>query len=219
MAKSGWTTATKLYGRRGNELLPVVLRYRPWWDAAVSVTIDGQEPVVEESAADLFEAFLEIRRELESRGVFLCCVGAELDVWPSGMTRQRGQGNLAYRKSELEELPVLVDIFAPTDCSEVVSVEVQRRRHLGSWRRFGGEAPQEVAALATEHGGQWVYEVVGDGDVLPDIALSTIRRSWHVGSSGELDGVWLSNPDYDGPDELLGDVAVHYVVRPRSPFG
>jgi len=217
MTKSAWKLVEGLTVLREDRLVSATLRYRPWWDAAISLAIEDDVPTVEATGRDLFEALLAARRKLESIGAQLCCVGAELDVWPSGMLRQSGEGNLAYHSAGGGEPPVLVDIFQPTDCSRVVSVDVQSERHLPAQRTLGSDAPDEVVGLAASHGGQWIYEVVGEHDASPRIDLSTVRRSWHVASNGGLDGVWLSNPRYEGPDEL-GDEPVRYVARPRSPF-
>jgi hypothetical protein len=77
---------------------------------------------------DLFECLISVRADLESQSLLLCCQGARKNVSPSGMTRQMSNGRLAYL------LPVgrpvsdedLVDVFAPADCSEVVSVADQK---------------------------------------------------------------------------------------------
>ncbi|MEW1568938.1 hypothetical protein AB0454_39020 [Streptomyces sp. NPDC093509] len=85
----------------------------------------GFEQVYED--VDLLECFKSARRDLENRGLLLCCQGARSNVFPSGMTRQMTDGRLAYSLEAGKELSDddLVDIFAPADCSEVVSLEDQ----------------------------------------------------------------------------------------------
>ena len=80
------------------------------------------------SGGDLFECFLAVRADLELQSLLLCCQGARRNVSPSGLTRQMSNGRLAYL------LPVgrpvsdedLVDVFAPADCSDVVSIVDQK---------------------------------------------------------------------------------------------
>jgi hypothetical protein len=83
------------------------------------------ERVYEE--VDLLECLKSARRDLEAMGLLLCCQGARLNVFPSGMTRQMADGRLSYSIQPGKELSDddLVDIFAPADCSEVVTLEDQ----------------------------------------------------------------------------------------------
>ncbi|GAA2523150.1 hypothetical protein GCM10010201_21800 [Pilimelia columellifera subsp. columellifera] len=80
------------------------------------------------TGVDLFDCLLSVRAELESKNLLLCCQGARSNVTPSGMTRQMSNGRLAYLLPP--EGPIsdedLVDIFAPADCAEVVSVADQK---------------------------------------------------------------------------------------------
>jgi hypothetical protein len=76
---------------------------------------------------DLLECLKSIRRDLEGMGLLLCCQGARLNVFPSGMLRQMTDGRLAYslQAGEMPSDDDLVDIFAPADCSEVATLEDQ----------------------------------------------------------------------------------------------
>jgi hypothetical protein len=86
---------------------------------------------------DLFDAFCEIRRDLEGDGVRICVSGARIDAYPSGMTRDMGGGQMVYllrRRSvigKLLRLPYLrpnkrVYIFSPAPCHLVGTVDEQR---------------------------------------------------------------------------------------------
>ncbi|WP_085927669.1 hypothetical protein [Streptomyces platensis] len=83
------------------------------------------EHVYEE--VDLLECLKSARRDLEGMGLLLCCQGARLNVFPSGMTRQMSEGRLAYslQAGRVPSDDDLVDIFAPADCSEVATLEDQ----------------------------------------------------------------------------------------------
>ena len=79
-------------------------------------------------AATWFSCLLEVRLALEREGLLLCCQGSRPDVHPSGMQLQMELGRCAYRlnsDSPASEEDV-VDIFAPAELSEVVSVAEQR---------------------------------------------------------------------------------------------
>ncbi len=54
------------------------------------VQIDG-------TGLDFFDAFVEIRRQLEKEALFPFCYGASLNVYPSRMARQMSNGLKAYR--------------------------------------------------------------------------------------------------------------------------
>jgi hypothetical protein len=49
------------------------------------------------SARDFFEAFCEIRLQLEPEALIPFCYGASLNVYPSGMSRDMSKGLMAYR--------------------------------------------------------------------------------------------------------------------------
>ena len=85
---------------------------------------------------DLFDAFCEIRRDLEGEGVRICVSGARIDAYPSGMAREMGGGQMVYllrRPSmigKLIRLPYLrprklVYIFSPAPCHLVATVDEQ----------------------------------------------------------------------------------------------
>ena len=48
------------------------------------------------SGIDLFDAFMNMRLELERQGLQLLCIGCRPNVWPSGMSRDMGGGRKAY---------------------------------------------------------------------------------------------------------------------------
>lgn len=52
-------------------------------------------------------------------------VGAQADVWPSGMARDQGGGLRAVRVGE-DRVGDLVDVFAPADPDTVTTVAAQR---------------------------------------------------------------------------------------------
>lgn len=90
------------------------------------VTIESAafEPV-QARARDAFEALCLVREQLEPLGWRIGVVGAQADVWPSGMARDQGQGLRAYRMTE-ERVGDLVDTFEPVDPVTVTTVVEQR---------------------------------------------------------------------------------------------
>ena len=101
------TTAIAM--RRGDLTVRASLTWRrEGWRYAVTLSSDGFDPV-EEVADDAFEALCRVRDHLEPRGWRIGVVGAQADVWPSGMarawngsitrTRQHGfAGQIAQRR-------------------------------------------------------------------------------------------------------------------------
>lgn len=117
------TTAIAM--RRGDLTVRATLTWRrEGWRYAVTLSSDGFDPV-EEVADDAFEALCRVRDHLEPRGWRIGVVGAQADVWPSGMARDQGGGLRAYRVGE-DRVGDLVDVFAPTDPDTVTTVAAQR---------------------------------------------------------------------------------------------
>lgn len=122
-------------GVTGEERLALVLEV-----ASHPFSIRVLEPAhlasIEAGGGDVLECFLGLRQRLEERGILLCCMGARPDVWGSGMLQQFSDGRQAYYHRD--DGPVgendVVDIFAPTDAADVVTVEQQR---VAVFQRFG----------------------------------------------------------------------------------
>ena len=76
-------------------------------------------------ASDAFEALCLLREELEPQGWRVGVVGARIDVWPSGMARDQGGGQVAYRWEGRDPVDC-VDTFAPTDPAATVTVAEQQ---------------------------------------------------------------------------------------------
>jgi hypothetical protein len=76
---------------------------------------------------DLFECLRTIRRELEPSDVRLCCNGARVDAWASGMARDMGGGKEAYilHMSRRAQPSDLVSIFDPAPVETVGTVDEQ----------------------------------------------------------------------------------------------
>ncbi|WP_206477145.1 hypothetical protein [Microbacterium sp. KRD172] len=79
----------------------------------------------EARADDAFEALCLVREELEPFGWRIGVAGAQADVWPSGMARDQGGGQRAYRMTA-EQVGDLVDTFEPVDPASVTTVALQR---------------------------------------------------------------------------------------------
>lgn len=56
-----------------------------------------RDQMFEANASDFFEAFCQIRSQLEPEHLIPFCYGASLNVFPSGMARDMGAGLSAYR--------------------------------------------------------------------------------------------------------------------------
>lgn len=111
-------------GAAGEERLEFVLEVasHPF---SIKVLEPGHLASIETTGGDVRNCFFDLRRQLEAHGILLCCMGARPDVWASGMLSQFTDGRMAYlhkegvRPSRADE----VDIFAPADAADVVTME------------------------------------------------------------------------------------------------
>jgi hypothetical protein len=76
---------------------------------------------------DLFEALLNLRRQLEPRGIQILLNGSARNVWPSPMARSMGGGRLAYKMTLGHQARTvdLVDIFEHDPAVEHVAIREQ----------------------------------------------------------------------------------------------
>jgi hypothetical protein len=103
------------------------------------LTCRYRDKTISSDSTDFFEALVSIRRQLQADGLAPYCYGASLNVFPSGMARDMGQGLKAYKLTlgKHAKSADLVDIFdegtdvAPAD---VDAQEKFYRDWLGSPR-------------------------------------------------------------------------------------
>ena len=91
-----------------------------------------RDRVVESTATDFFQALCDVRSLLAEGGLIPLCYGASLNVYPSGMARDMGQGLRAYKmaKGRHARMEDLVEIFA--EGSDVVPASVAAQKQF--WR-------------------------------------------------------------------------------------
>lgn len=113
-------------------VLPGLLKMRetsPHGADLVRLELTVGEREYKSDCRTFFEALIDIRLQLESNDMLLCCLGASEDVYPSSMCLNMGVGNKAYR-IRLGQRPTvedIVDIFDTHDDIVPVSVAVQRQ--------------------------------------------------------------------------------------------
>ena len=66
-------------------------------DGLCLIICNYREKSIEAKAEDFFDALCQIRLKLEKEGLIPFCYGASLNVYPSGMARDMGSGNRAYK--------------------------------------------------------------------------------------------------------------------------
>lgn len=97
-----------------------------WDDGDWTVTLTSPElDTVEAREDDAFEALCTIRERLEPLGWRIGVLGAQVDVWPSGMSRDQGGGKSAYRMTA-HGAQDRVDTFGPVDPATVTTIAEQR---------------------------------------------------------------------------------------------
>ena len=79
--------------------------------------------------ADLFEALVELRRELERIGYQVLCVGARVDAFPSSMSRSMGGGRKVYIARLGEPATATADICDEAESGAVGTIEQQKEFH------------------------------------------------------------------------------------------
>ena len=74
---------------------------------------------------DVFEGLLELRRQVESTGVAVCCNGSRRNAWASGMARQMGGGWIVYLLEEGQPATQRANTFDAAPPEDVVQVADQ----------------------------------------------------------------------------------------------
>ena len=82
---------------------------------------------------DVFDALMRLRLQAEPDGIRICCNGARLNAWSSGMQRDIGEGYGVYLlQPEKGIRPPEVRTLDPAPPSEIVSV-AEQRAFFESW--------------------------------------------------------------------------------------
>jgi hypothetical protein len=121
---------------------------------------DGRRWTAE--AFDVFEALLQIRRDVEVLGLRLCCNGARRDAWSSGMQRDMVGGQSVYLLDSVPSgrRPLQVETLGTTPPASSVLVAEQEAWHqewidtgrshrppVSGWRRL---LPSPLRSIATK---------------------------------------------------------------------
>jgi hypothetical protein len=117
----------------GGQLRPVALHVTQSLEtdrASIDAELDDGSRVAAEGV-EVWHALLNLRQNLEARGIRLGIVGALPEVWPSGMSAQMSGGRKAYRRV-VDGSPVIVDVLESIDPRQVVTVAEQRSM-LDAW--------------------------------------------------------------------------------------
>ncbi|NLU67174.1 hypothetical protein [Streptomyces sp. HNM0574] len=113
---------------RGSPAEVVTVEIRGFDPYALSIT-DSAGVSDSYEADNVFSCLLKARRDLEEKGLLLCCQGARPDVMVTGMRKQTEGGRFAYSfNPETREIyDDDVDILAPASFDAIGTVEEQRR--------------------------------------------------------------------------------------------
>jgi hypothetical protein len=117
----------KIQDERGFIIDAQLEYFSPCWPNWI---LEFTSPITEKlsfTETDVFECLTQLRLELAKCGCKPLCAGARLDVYPSGMCRDMGNGLSAYiltpnKQAGLEDL---VDIFEYAEPDLIASVEEQ----------------------------------------------------------------------------------------------
>jgi len=94
------------------------------------LTCRYRDKTISSEATDFFDALASIRRQLQHDGLIPYCYGASLNVFPSGMARDMGQGLRAYKLTlgKHSRPTDLVDIF--DEGTDVVPADVDAQEQF-----------------------------------------------------------------------------------------
>jgi hypothetical protein len=101
-----------------------------WWQDGpydYGVALDGPAGEVVGRGPDLFEALVEVRRQLEPVGCLVAVQGARRDTYPSGMARDMGGGAQVYVLRPGKPARERVGTFDDAPVALLGTVEQQRR--------------------------------------------------------------------------------------------
>jgi hypothetical protein len=101
-----------------------------WWrDGSDDYVVALERPAGEVvgRGPDLFEALVEVRRQLEADGCLLAVQGARRDTYPSGMARDMGGGAQVYVLRPGRPARERVGTFDDAPVALLGTVEEQRR--------------------------------------------------------------------------------------------
>lgn len=143
---------------------------------------------------DFFEALSTVRRRaLEPKGLIPFCYGASLNVWPSGMARDMGQGLSAYKMKMGVPATELVGIFDQGTDVIPSSVEQQAefaKEWIGSFRNRRKVEGYVLTLKCRRCGSKFPHAIFsGDTDMATDglISLTSVERKELV--VGELEQI------------------------------
>ncbi len=108
----------------GSKITGKLVRRSPDPSFWMNLTADG----INESASsnDYFDTFAKIRKRLAGKSIYPLCYGASKDIWPSGMSRDMGQGLKAYRLVLGKKARELYNIFETGDDIDPVHPDIQK---------------------------------------------------------------------------------------------
>lgn len=178
------------------EIINCTARYAdtsPW-----KIDVDcGNNGVFKAEGEDLFEAFIEIRRQLlRDKEIFLLCNGSRHNIYPSPMLRQSGGGKKAYllRLGVPARREDIVNIFDPIERNDIDTTESQKDFY-NKWLKSLDPTSKEIEE-ASKYPNGWVYRIDGNFSDDQQIPPTAIIGAWEVNSGGKLTNKFDTNKEY-----------------------
>jgi len=163
------------------------------WKIVVDCKNNG---VFQSEGDDLFEAFLEIRKQLSNKDIFLLCNGSRRNIYPSPMLRQSNGGKKAYllRLGVPARREDIVNIFDPIERNDIDTTESQKEFY-NKWLKSLDPTSKEIEE-ASKHPNGWVYRIDGNFSDDQQIPPTSIIGAWEVNSEGKLTNKFDMNKEY-----------------------
>ena len=83
---------------------------------------------------DFFGLLMSLRELVEPSGILICCNGARINAWSSGMQRDMGVGHMVYllEEGERSSRPQMLPTWGPVNSADVVTLSEQSTWHQAS---------------------------------------------------------------------------------------
>jgi hypothetical protein len=169
---------------------PITLQIDASSASAVRITAEtATETIGRATGVDLFESLTDMRRQLETHGLRLCCQAARINVWPSGQPRQFTNGEQGYvltdtRPTNPDEPFEVVNLLdpAPADQTAQWTSNTNTSAHsTGSHQSSRHPKPQQHPQEA-----QYESTVVSDVDAVEAPRCRCRRAKLNITSRSQL---------------------------------
>lgn len=136
------TLQLDVYNQQEEKITPVLLElFEDEEQEIYEIKLRTVDEIIIGQGNNLYDALLEVRKILESKGCHLRCAGSSLNVYPSGMSKGMGDGRMAYKLAmgKKASRADLIDIFSTVN-DHIDSTIDQQQAFYSKWLASHGLA-------------------------------------------------------------------------------